>query len=1172
MIFILDDNHDVVALLSNTMPKACPYFNDVHRDTLESALSTYTFEVPMNEAAAQEIVGERLIIREDIDGHQILFRIKNVEEEMQSDGTYRKIVFAENAAVTELLGSPIRPYTGIDLTADEALDFVLQGTGWVRGAKSDIKGVNNLYFKTHTNALDALHKVVSIYKGELQFRVQLTDEGKLTKRFVYLKDRIGTDNGKRFEYKKDILGIKRTEDTSELVTAIIPLGKTQKDGSRMTIESVNGGSDMLVDEDALEKYGGKDKQHIVGYFEDNDAETPQQLKESGQRELNRRKVPRYTYETSVALIEGAGAEYAHEKVRLGDTVLVIDKVFSPPLLVEARVTEVLRSYADPTKDQVKLGNFKKVVATLPASLDTMKRELEAAKAELTYKATQDALLEVQEVASSASDTASTAASTATTAKNTADTAKSTADTAKKTADTAKSTADTAKSTADSAASTATIANSTANTAKSTADGVKVRLDDQDNDNKLTPVQKQATKKEWDGIVAEKPILEARATALSITTELTTYQNAYNTLESYLSPLLSSMTTTSSIVGTTYRANFATYNSKKAELEKKISDTIKQAAVDAKTTVDSLNDDINTNLKPALQNAQDDVDEALSRVRNVTVESVSPGVYEVDGGKVKVGSITANQIAAGAISTDKLAANAVTAAKIAANTITAGQIASRTITAAQIQAGTITSNEIKASTITGDKLVAGTITSTQLATGSITAEKIATGAITADKLDANAINGKIITGSTITGGSFTTTNVDTTNSDPYLRGTRTMLISGSLLRANGKIKRVFAANEFRHYDVETELYDGYMSISALKKYEGTTEVSSTKRSLYYTDNGITTNININANSSSRGTASYLDFFSEYSIDGLGVGNGVELYGGKGVSIYAGDRVLEMKSKFNIDMTPAFGSGGSGLVNIYGDLYVMQKLVASGNIESDQAIKGRINHSNGYFIMQTFNTETHGRGQAEFYYTESQGQKVILVSRAHTSAGVPTGSARPGTLNVSTLEVDYLNTRPESTSTDVQVIAKNIVMTRSTGSFLGYAFVGTGTNALVRSTGEVRALQTSSLSYINVRAAAFPTGSSLKYKSNLEKIEETEINALDVINRTQVWKYHLNSNLEQRVYDKPKVGVIMEMVDPIIRDEDGVDPYSMVSLAWKAIQELTKKNAELEERIKILESIM
>lgn len=1096
MIFILDDNHDVVALLSNTMPKACPYFNDVHRDTLESALSTYTFEVPMNETAAQEIVGERLIIREDIDGRQILFRIKSVEEEMQSDGTYRKIVFAENAAVTELLGTPIRPYTGLDLTADEALDLVLQGTSWVRGAKSDITGVNNLYLKTHTNALDALHKVVSLYKGELQFRVQLTDEGKLTKRYVYLKDRIGTDNGKRFEYQKDILGIKRTEDTSELVTAIIPLGKTQKDGSRMTIESVNGGSDMLVDEDALEKYGGKDKQHIVGYFEDNDAETPQQLKESGQRELNRRKVPRFTYETSVALIEGAGAEYAHEKVRLGDTVLVIDKVFSPPLLVEARVTEVLRSYADPTKDQVKLGNFKKVVATLPASLDTMKRELEAAKAELTYKATQDALDDVQTVATDALTISNGASQTASQAQTTANNAQTTANNAQTTAQNAQTTANNAQTTANDAATTASQANTTAN-------NVKNRVDDQDDENKLTPVQKQATKKEWDSIVVEKPILEARATALSITTELTAYQNAYNTLDSYLTPLLSSMATTSSIVATTYRANFADYNSKKEELAKKISDVIKQAANDAKTTVDSLNDDINTNLKPALQDAQDDVGEALSRVQDVTVESVTPGVYEVDGGKVKADSITANQIAAGAISTDKLAANAVTAAKIAANTITAGQIASKTITAAQIQAGTITSNEIKASTITGDKLVAGTITATQLAAGSITAEKIAAGAITAEKLDANAINGKTITGSVISGGSITGATLTSSS------GGISTVISSAMIQTESTIPSGFRAD-----------YDNHDILNV--RHSSASDIVGTFFETRSSGGGVGT---------IRGLVGYDVVGNNLRIDSYGPKNGLLLVS-------------------NSDM----------------------KVVAPKSVFTGE-VRGRLNHDSGYLVVQSFNNETHGYGQAELYYSETNGQKVVLVTRAQKTDRTPTGSTRSGTFNVSTLEADYLKPRPESTSNDVQVDASSILMLPTTGAFKGYSLVGTYTNLLLRTDGEVRVVTPDSAgTYKPIRASSFPTGSSIAYKSNLEKIEETEIDALALITNTQVWKYHLNSNLEAGIYDKPKIGVIAEMVESIIRDEDGVDAYSMVALAWKAIQELAKKNEELETRITALESVM
>jgi hypothetical protein len=126
-----------------------------------------------------------------------------------------------------------------------------------------------------------------------------------------------------------------------------------------------------------------------------------------------------------------------------------------------------------------------------------------------------------------------------------------------------------------------------------------KLADIANDNKLTPADKQDTKKEWDVIVAEKLTIESQATTYGITTEKTNYVNSYNTLNTYITPLLSSLTTTSDIVGTTFRSNFKDYYDKKAILLKKITDSAKTLADNAQTAAN--------NAATAAQNAQNSID-------------------------------------------------------------------------------------------------------------------------------------------------------------------------------------------------------------------------------------------------------------------------------------------------------------------------------------------------------------------------------------------------------------------------------------------------------------------------------------------------------------------------------------------------------------------------------------
>lgn len=120
----------------------------------------------------------------------------------------------------------------------------------------------------------------------------------------------------------------------------------------------------------------------------------------------------------------------------------------------------------------------------------------------------------------------------------------------------------------------------ASDAQDSADAANLLLADLSSDDRLTAVEKQSTKKEWDVIVAEKAGLEAQANLFSITTEKTSYTNSYNTLNSYITPLLADLTTTSTIVGTTFRTNFKNYYNARTVLLNKIA-SVSKSLIDTK---------------------------------------------------------------------------------------------------------------------------------------------------------------------------------------------------------------------------------------------------------------------------------------------------------------------------------------------------------------------------------------------------------------------------------------------------------------------------------------------------------------------------------------------------------------------------------------------------------------
>ncbi len=72
--------------------------------------------------------------------------------------------------------------------------------------------------------------------------------------------------------------------------------------------------------------------------------------------MQQRKNPLVTYEMSVTALEQFSG-YAHEKVRIGDTVRAIDNMFSPPLKASARIIEIERDLVNGAQSKVVLGNY-----------------------------------------------------------------------------------------------------------------------------------------------------------------------------------------------------------------------------------------------------------------------------------------------------------------------------------------------------------------------------------------------------------------------------------------------------------------------------------------------------------------------------------------------------------------------------------------------------------------------------------------------------------------------------------------------------------------------------------------------------------------------------------------------------------------------------------------------
>lgn len=127
----------------------------------------------------------------------------------------------------------------------------------------------------------------------------------------------------------------------------------------------------------------------------------------------------------------------------------------------------------------------------------------------------------------------------------------------------------------------TLANEAQNNAlnaQNSADEANKKLTDIASDSKLTPNEKNVTLKEWGIIVSEFTINVDQARIFGV--DYTNYQNKYNELSNYITPLIRDINTTSDINGDEFRNKFKVYYDERQRLLNNITDKAKEVADNA----------------------------------------------------------------------------------------------------------------------------------------------------------------------------------------------------------------------------------------------------------------------------------------------------------------------------------------------------------------------------------------------------------------------------------------------------------------------------------------------------------------------------------------------------------------------------------------------------------------
>ena len=324
------------------------FWDDKHYKSLKDTLETFDFVTFADREFSEHLAKRNRIIIPDEDGKFIEFIIQNTMKYRGQQGGLFVEVYTSASYIELKKSKVIKPQKLEGYTAAQHADFALAGTEWEVG-RVDYAGIRTITIESHTNPYAYLKRIASEFGLELRFRVEV-DGNKVTHRYVDLIEHVGGWQGREVEFGKDLLGIERKEDMSNVVTALIGLGPEREDGTRLEV--------LVEDKDALARWG-RNGQHLIETYEPESTDqtmTEERLRELTKNELEKRINSIVEYTADIADLEKVpGLE--HEKIRFGDVIRIKDTDFNPPLYLEAQIHTQDRSIKREGRKTVTLGDY-----------------------------------------------------------------------------------------------------------------------------------------------------------------------------------------------------------------------------------------------------------------------------------------------------------------------------------------------------------------------------------------------------------------------------------------------------------------------------------------------------------------------------------------------------------------------------------------------------------------------------------------------------------------------------------------------------------------------------------------------------------------------------------------------------------------------------------------------
>ncbi|MGD3158270.1 phage tail spike protein [Staphylococcus cohnii] len=286
-----------------------------------------TFDFTMLNDRAEHLRERNRIIAQDNNGVYREFIISHVVDNF--DGTTD---VESNASYLEDIDKsrPIKPGKYSSYSTSQALNETLRNTGWEISDDTEHGGMRTTSWASYSTPYEVINMLCTTYGMVAEYYIELGSHT-VEHRYVSLKKPTNLFKGKEITKGKDLTGMTRTVDMSEVRTALYAIGPENDTGQRL--------EKIVTDDDAQAQFGlpGRYLWSVYEPESDDSNMTDARLTTLAKTELNKRNKSAISYEITSTDIH---KHYPEMVVSLHDTVRIKDRDFRPPLYIEAEVIGV----------------------------------------------------------------------------------------------------------------------------------------------------------------------------------------------------------------------------------------------------------------------------------------------------------------------------------------------------------------------------------------------------------------------------------------------------------------------------------------------------------------------------------------------------------------------------------------------------------------------------------------------------------------------------------------------------------------------------------------------------------------------------------------------------------------------------------------------------------------